>query len=367
MNAGKQGMKLVQNASLLSGSILLVLILGEVAARIWLPAPLPWLYPQLRYRPDSVLIFTLVPGQHSFTANVPVAINERGLRGSLVSYERESDEPRLLLLGDSIVFGYGVADAEIVSSRVAALLSSNPKAQIVNAGIPSYNTEQEVEFLRDEGIRYHPDWVIVGFCWNDLSDKSGVTVDRNGMLVSAGAAEPNRLQLLMQSKTGYELRNTFKKSRLLYSLSILTSMLGAGGEQGGATNLRSEILEGTSSTRVLEGWKRVAMSLSQLSELSKEHEFKVLVVAFPMLLSLEESHPKSSYPGELKSIASHLGLYFVDLEPVFKSRYRGRESLFLPYDPDHPNPAGHALAAEAIGNFIMEHSAVDSPQLRGGR
>jgi len=363
MNAAKPGGEFVQKAFLMSGSIVFVLMLGEVAARICLPAPLPWLSPQLRYRPDPALIFTLIPGQHSFSANIPVAINERGLRGPLVSHGSEEGAPRLLMLGDSIVFGYGVTDEETVSSRVqAALLSKNPKTQIVNAGVPSYNTEQEVEFLRTEGLQYHPSWVIVGFCWNDLSDKSGVTVDHNGMLVSAGSAEPGRLQRFMQSKMGYELRNTSKKSRLLYALTMVTGMLGAGGEQGRATSLRAEILDGAPSARVAAGWKRVTVALGRLSDLSKQHDFRVLVVAFPMLLSLEESHPRSSYPRALETIASQHSLDFIDLEPIFKSRYRGRESLFLAYDPDHPNAAGHALAAEAIGSFIMEHTTSDSLQ-----
>jgi hypothetical protein len=111
----------------------------------------------------------------------------------------------------------------------------------------------------------------------------------------------------------------------------------------------------------MEGWSRVEQSLNSLAELSRKDGSKAVVVAFPMLLSLDEAHPASSYPGRLESIANRLGLDFLDLEPVFKERYRGRESLFLPYDPDHPNAAGHALAAEAIAKFLLKNSPPETP------
>ena len=44
-----------------------------------------------------------------------VAINERGFRGPVVPYERTPGKHRLVFLGDSITFGYGVRDEEVVT------------------------------------------------------------------------------------------------------------------------------------------------------------------------------------------------------------------------------------------------------------
>jgi|GEM_PF-4491235 len=351
----------LQNTLVLSCSVLLVLVVGELVARIWLPAPLPWLYPQLRYRPDPTLVFTLVPNQHAFSANTPVTINERGLRGPIVPYDPEAGEFRLLILGDSIVFGYGVPVEGIIGTRLKALVDSgNHRTQVINTGVPSYNTEQEVEFLRTEGVRYSPNWVIVGFCWNDLSDKTGVRVDGNGMLVSEGAGEPNHLRRMMESELGYQLRNALKESRLLYALSIGTAILGGGDEQGKATSLRTQILSGETSSGAIEGWNRVENALGRLADLSRVYHFKVLVAAFPTLSSIEESHPSSSYPSTLRLISARLGINFIDLQPAFRRNYRGRTSLFLPYDPDHPNSTGHRIAAEEVARFLVQ-SSFESP------
>src|SRR5439155_2090482 len=134
------------------------------------------------------LYFTLKAEQKAFTADKPVRINSRGLRGPEIPFSRRQGSVRLLLLGDSIVFGYGVADGEDLGSRlVAQLKPTNVSAEVVNTGVPSYNSEQEVAFLERDGLRYHPDWVVVGVCWNDINEKSGVIVNPEGWLVEEGA------------------------------------------------------------------------------------------------------------------------------------------------------------------------------------
>jgi lysophospholipase L1-like esterase len=304
----------------------------------------------------------MIPGQNSFSADVPIRVNEKGLRGPMAPYTKRENETRVLLLGDSIVFGYGVPENDILSSRMEEELNAkHVEARVVNSGVPSYNTEQEVAFLRSEGEKYAADWVILGFCWNDLSKKTGVTVDGNGMLVSEGATEPGRLQKLMESQGGYSLRNTLKMSRLLYAVSLGLGSLGRNEATDRATALRSEILEGRMTETVSDGWSRVENSLELLEKDSRMHRFKILVVAFPMLPSLESSYPQSSYPARLSTICAKLGLDLLDLEPVFRKHYRGRESLFLPYDPDHPNTPGHALAAAAIVEWIAAHSSAEGP------
>lgn len=341
------------NLTLLAGSVLLVLVAGEVATRALFPAPLPWLYPQLRYRPDPRLIFTMVPGQHSFSANVPVRINERGFRGRIFPYSRQPGIPRLLFLGDSIIFGYGLPEEQVTSSLVARLLDvGEVEVESINAGVPAYNTGQETALLEAEGLRYSPDWVILGFCWNDLSAKSGVSVGKDGNLIAAGGHEISGWGRVLKTSTGYALRNLLKKSRLLYSISTVLLTRGNSRSSERATGMRSDILSGTTTPRIAQGWEEVARSLRRLQELSHTHHFRILVVAYPMLASLEESHPMSSYPSRLAAMCERDGLPFLDLEPVFREHYRGRESLFLPYDPDHPNAKGHALAAEAVTGHL---------------
>ena len=80
-----------------------------------------------------------------------VKINEKGLRGKEYPYEKQKNTFRVLMLGDSITFGF----------------------EVINAGVQGYGTDQELIFLQNEGLKYHPDLVVLNFCTeNDFYDNS---------------------------------------------------------------------------------------------------------------------------------------------------------------------------------------------------
>jgi hypothetical protein len=84
----------------------------------------------------------------------------------------------------------------------------------------------------------------------------------------------------------------------------------------------------------------------------ESHGAHLLVVAFPVPLMLEQPFPESSYPGRLREFAAHEGIPFLDLTDAFKTAFHGHESLFIPFDADHPNAAGHDLAAREITRMV---------------
>jgi lysophospholipase L1-like esterase len=346
------------NVALLALSVALAFVLGEIAARMVLPAPLPWRYPQVVYRSDPNTIFAMVPNQRGFTADKPIAINARGLRGPVVPYARTPGKQRILFLGDSITFGYGVNDAEVVTERVHALLgASGIAAEVVNSAVPSYNMRQEVTFLETEGMRYGPDWVIVGVCWNDIGDKSAVRVDARGRLttdLAGDGTEPVAAEM-RESAFGYEIRNLVKRSRLMYGATEGWRRLTTRGTPDRQTRFRTDVLAGNDTDEVASGWEDVAAQVRRLKELSERGGFRVLMVTFPIPLAIDRPFPKSSYPARLQEIAARENIAVLDLTEAYRAAYHGHESLFIPYDGDHPNAAGHAIAAHEITQYLTAH------------
>lgn len=347
------------NLALLALSVCLTLGVLELVARTIAPAPLPWRYPQLRYRADPATGFALAPNQHAFTADVPVTINERGLRGPVVPYERTAGRLRVLLLGDSIAFGYGVADADVVSARLQALLDDAGTAtEVINAAVPAYNTSQEIAYLDPEGLRYRPDWVIVGVCWNDISDKATVRVTSEGWLASGTEGpSPSALSRWVESADGYAVRNALKRSRLFYLGMEGVRAIGGMTEHDPLEAMRADVLAGDETSRTTPGWTRVAAGIHHLHELAAANHFRPLLVTFPIPLAVERSFPHSSYPARLEEIGAREGIAVLDLGQDFRAAYHGRESLFIPYDADHPNAAGHELAARAMAAFLGRENA----------
>jgi hypothetical protein len=93
--------------------------------------------------------------------------NSRGLRGtSEFPYERTPGKQRILIFGDSFTYGDDVSDHETYSYYLQQLL---PNAEIINMGVHGYGHDQMLVLLQEEGIKYKPDIVILGFVTADMN------------------------------------------------------------------------------------------------------------------------------------------------------------------------------------------------------
>jgi GDSL-like lipase/acylhydrolase family protein len=103
----------------------------------------------------------LRPGFAGLLHDVPTTVNARGYRGALHPYERTPGKTRLLMLGDSVAFGFKVRDFETFSFL---LEHRGDRYEVVNLGVEGYGTDQELLVLEEEGLRYHPDVVVLNVC-----------------------------------------------------------------------------------------------------------------------------------------------------------------------------------------------------------
>src|SRR5579864_6199611 len=92
--------------------------------------------------------------------------NSKGLRGTTeYGYARTPGKRRILVLGDSFTFGFEVSDDETFSHY---LESSLPSTEVLNLGVPGYGHDQMLLYLKEEGAKYHPDVVLIGFTHLDI-------------------------------------------------------------------------------------------------------------------------------------------------------------------------------------------------------
>ncbi|MBM4459436.1 MAG: hypothetical protein FJ011_17040 [Chloroflexi bacterium] len=155
--------RLLRRELLFSLVITLVgLLLLELAAR-WLIArnmPEPAV-PASIGQFDSRLGWSLKPLAHAISRRtgqpVEYRINSQGLRGPETTYEKPAGVFRIVLLGDSRTFGFGVPIAQHYSTLLAGYFD---KVEVINLGTSGYGVDQELLFLEYEGFRYRPDLVI---------------------------------------------------------------------------------------------------------------------------------------------------------------------------------------------------------------
>jgi len=140
------------------------------------------------YEPDPALYWKLKPNQDCYTKvdRKPVHINSQGTRGPEFQVAKPPGILRILSLGDSRTFGWGLSDSETYSARLQALLEERlrRKVEVINAGVNAWSYSQMLVYFRDPGLRYQPDVVILSDAnlWTQFTEKSSPEFVRRFML-----------------------------------------------------------------------------------------------------------------------------------------------------------------------------------------
>lgn len=93
--------------------------------------------------------------------------NSKGIRGKAeYAYAENKDKLRILILGDSYTFGEEVSDGETYPYYLQQVL---PDAEVINFGVRGYGHDQMLIYLKEEGVKYKPDIVILGFISEDAN------------------------------------------------------------------------------------------------------------------------------------------------------------------------------------------------------
>ncbi len=116
----------------------------------------PWLY---GLRPG---IEVKVPA----TGDVVYRINEDGFRDRRYPKTPPDGAFRIMVLGNSVGFGYGVEEPETFATRLEEVLNGRSSAggvEVLNFSVNGYNAYNQAAQLDDVGLAYHPNLVLVQF------------------------------------------------------------------------------------------------------------------------------------------------------------------------------------------------------------
>jgi lysophospholipase L1-like esterase len=94
----------------------------------------------------------------------------------------------VLVLGDSHTAGFEVEqDKTYAAVLESQLRQQGISAEVLNTGISGFGTAEQLAYLENEGLRYSPDVIVVGFFANDYSDnmRAGLYQLRDGELIVA--------------------------------------------------------------------------------------------------------------------------------------------------------------------------------------
>lgn len=313
------------------------------------------------------LPYTLRPGviveRQSRNSDYTVRVNRLGFRGPETSEQPPAETHRVLALGDSVVFGEGLAEADSFPIQLEQELnrSSPVSFQVVNGAVSGYNTGAEAALLREHGMKLSPQTVVLGVSLNDFGPAPVVTA--NGFLSSAQKERTtwtwftnhSEFYVLLRWMITYARRgHPFQK--IAREATAAKQPLGDGiWEQldRGVAVRHQRFYRNPSGP----GWEKVREGLLDIKALAAAHGARLVLVVFPESFQVTaEPAGKAAVPDdELRpqrawlNLCKELGLECVDLQPAFQA-VRERP-LFM--DTQHPNEAGHRIAARVVARVLL--------------
>lgn len=127
------------------------------------------------FEPDPELGWRLVPGAEDSWLGAQVRINAQGMRGPPRERAKPAGVRRVLVLGDSVIFGAFIErDEDTIPARLEAELRRDGPVECLNAGVGGYSPWQEAIWLERRGLAWSPDLVVLGFVLNDVTEWLGL-------------------------------------------------------------------------------------------------------------------------------------------------------------------------------------------------
>ncbi|MEM7309717.1 MAG: SGNH/GDSL hydrolase family protein [Planctomycetota bacterium] len=125
---------------------------------------------------DTPRIYRHLPAKSAALRGFDVSTDSRGCRGPARDGAKAEATKRMLFLGDSVVFGWGVSDEDTFVALVEPELRAKTDAawETVNLGHMMYDTTQELAALEEVGFLYEPDVVVLVFVDNDIVLTRGI-------------------------------------------------------------------------------------------------------------------------------------------------------------------------------------------------
>lgn len=323
---------------------------AEIAARTLRPDWAPtreervklWVY-------DALLGWAHTPNQRARfnhpDFSVEVVINSQGMRDTEYSVKRTTKR-RMLVLGDSFAWGFGVEHHE----RFSELLEgSHADWEIINASVSGYGTDQEFLLLRERGLFLQPDAVLLLFCENDLGNnvhaegywhfKPYFTIEHGHLqLHNVPVPTPTIDQYLAR----FFLGSTYLGPRLSHSYYLAKRRLFG--------TPRADSNPGKEGERDDMTYRLI----SEMNMLCRKGGSLFVLVSVPMT---------TMKPSNLQALADREGFPYLPLDAPFAS---STSSVSFPHDR-HWNARGHRIAAKAIDAFLLKAGVFGASKLERQR
>ncbi|HMO18241.1 MAG TPA: SGNH/GDSL hydrolase family protein [Oligoflexia bacterium] len=296
-------------------------------------------------------VYELMANIEAIYLGHPLRTNSFGMRGAEVGLDKPENVFRIAGIGDSVMFGWGVAeedsylkllelDFESEKGKGHELRIAQDKLETLNFAVPGYNTSMEVATYESLGRRFSPDILVLHFVENDFGVPQFMSI-------------PEDYSSLKKSFVKKEIKRIFRSYFPSSSGKVEAKSDLVGVEfRGTDTVSKKKVINQYQYMLGHQGFKK---ALGRLHELVCEDKVPVILLTGKLKdsykrLILEETRKYNFHVAEVYTKVNDY-IRENNIEDTPKSR---RQLLWVSENDSHPNALGHRLYAKALREKIEE-------------
>jgi GDSL-like Lipase/Acylhydrolase family len=268
--------------------------------------------------PDPRIIEEHRPDADEVLMGVRVRTDAHGFRlpDPATQAQRRPGDRTIVALGDSVTFGWGAAEADTFPAQLERLLNARcpalggRRATIHNAGIGNCNTSMEVARYRARIRSLHPDWLILGYSYNDAEPDAVPTANPfmwHSALLSLGWARLARLSGTYRAYEPY-YKGLYREGR--------------------------------------PGWEATKRALRDLGAMLREDHVPGTIVLLAELHEPRHFGPFAELFSRVAQAGRDAGFEVIDPSDAYPPG--PGERFWVSHEDAHPNAAGQKINAEAL-------------------
>jgi lysophospholipase L1-like esterase len=277
------------------------------------------------FKPHASGVF---PGNVDGNRTFPYRTNADGLRDR-DRFPKPPGSKRALVIGDSYAWGYAVAEHEAFPQTAERLLAERGRAdiEVVNGGIPDYNSRQQRVHLERLIPIYQPDAVFLAYVVNDAEPSTAMPVP---------PAETYR-----HSRSWFLTELAERLNRRLFRRKFLPTA---------KDTVSGAYLDGFAPDSFK--WRDSKDAIRQMRDLSSAAGVTFTILILPDFTQrFDDGYGWRPIHEAVASWGRELGVPTFDLLDTFRGE--DNQTLWVPWD-GHPNAEAHRRIAEFLAARVLE-------------
>jgi hypothetical protein len=307
---------------------------------------------------DAGIVYELRPNVRGQFIGQPLLINSQGLHDYEYSRRKDAGTFRIVGVGDSSLFGWGVPFEESglkVLERHLNEKSRAHKVEVIDFAVPGYNTAMEAETFVRRCLEYAPDLVLLNFNTNDYDVP-------NFMRRPTDLATLRRSYLFDLAYSVYDGVIGLERQPPPFDFNNRTTALREAEHLDEDPALPEEY-------RYMVGAKGVVRALEHLAGAARERTIPFIVFTVKAYPGLDPKYERDEWRDGQRELlereSRRLGFHFLNTYPYYMNYLNQHPDANLATvfavsaNDGHPNSLAHAIDAQAIFDYLVAHQLLE--------